>query len=96
MDVREQMRRFMEPRSIALIGVPSKVGKGALNILENLLQLGFKGEIYPVNPRIRELLGHQVFPDVRAIPKEIDLAVIMNREFQSAVHCNAILYFLFI
>ena len=72
------MKKFMEPRSVALVGISSKVGKGSLNLLENLLQIGFPGKIYPVNPNIQELLGQKVFPDIGAIPDEIDLAVIMT------------------
>jgi acyl-CoA synthetase (NDP forming) len=72
------MKKFMEPRSVALVGISSKVGKGSLNLLENLLQIGFPGKIYPVNPNIKELLGQKVFLDIGAIPGEIDLAVIMT------------------
>ena len=73
-----RMKKFMEPRSVALVGISSKVGKGSLNLLENLLQIGFPGKIYPVNPNIQELLGQKVFPDIGAIPDAIDLAVIMT------------------
>ncbi len=52
MDVKANIKNFMEPRSVALIGVSSKVGKGALNVLQNLIHIGFKGKIFPVNPNI--------------------------------------------
>lgn len=78
MDVKANIKKFMEPRSVALIGVSSKVGKGALNVLENLVQIGFKGKIYPVNPNVQKLLGQKVFPDVTAISEDIDLAVVMT------------------
>ncbi len=72
------MKKFMEPRSVALVGISSKVGKGSLNLLDNLLQISFPGKIYPVNPNIQELLGRKVYSDIGAIPDEIDLAVIMT------------------
>jgi acetyltransferase len=72
------MKKFIEPNSVALVGISSKVGRGSLNLLENLLQMGFPGKIYPVNPNIPELLGKKVFSDIGAIPDEIDLAVIMT------------------
>ena len=78
MDVKANITKFMAPRSVAVIGISSKVGKGALNVLENLIQIGFKGKIYPVNPNIQELLGQKVFPDVTAILEDIDLAVVMT------------------
>ena len=76
MDVK--IKRFMEPRSVALIGIPSNVDKDHLNVLENLIRMGFTGKIFPVNPKIQELLGHKAFPDVRTISEDIDLAVIMT------------------
>ena len=72
------MKKFMEPRSIALIGISSKAGKGSLNLFENLLQMGFPGKIYPVNPKIKKLLDQEVFQDIFAIPENVDLAVIMT------------------
>ena len=78
MDAFVKMKKFMEPKSVALIGISSKVGKGSLNILENLMRLGFAGKVFPVNPNIKELLGQKVFPDVLAISDHIDLAVIMT------------------
>jgi len=72
------MKKFMEPRSVAFIGMSSRVGKGSLNLFENLLQIGFPGKIYPVNPKIQELLGRKVYPDISAVPEEIDLAVVMT------------------
>jgi len=46
----------MEPGSVALIGAGRQVRKGSFNVLENLLNQGFPGEIYPVNPHADELL----------------------------------------
>lgn len=78
MKTRDQIKKFMEPRSVALIGISSRVGKGAFNILENLARMGFPGRVFPVNPNLRELLGRKVYPEVRAIPDPVDLAVIMT------------------
>jgi len=78
MDAFSRMKKFMEPESVALIGISSRVGKGSLNILENLKGLGFAGQVFPVNPNIKELLGQKVFPDVLAISDHIDLAVIVT------------------
>ena len=64
MDAIAKVKKFMEPKSVALIGISSRVGKGSLNILENLTELGFPGKIYPVNPNIQELLGRKVFLDI--------------------------------
>jgi acyl-CoA synthetase (NDP forming) len=67
---------FLEPRSLALIGISRKTGRGAFNIMESLIQYGYEGELYPVNPNAEEILGRKVYPDVGSLPKGIDVAII--------------------
>jgi acetyltransferase len=67
---------FMEPRSVALIGISRKNGPGAFNLMENIIDFGFEGEIFPVNPNSANILGKKAYPNVRAVKKRIDLAVI--------------------
>jgi acyl-CoA synthetase (NDP forming) len=69
---------FLRPRSVALVGVSQKTGRGTFNILENLVEFGFKGEMYPVNPHASEILGFNAYKNVRSLPKAVDLAVIMT------------------
>ncbi len=69
------MKLFMEPRSIALVGVSRRTG-GGTNVLENLLHYGYPGKLYPVNPNTSEILGVKTYPTVKDIPVEIDLAII--------------------
>jgi acetyltransferase len=66
----------MEPTSVALIGISRKSGPGAFNMMENMVKFGFDGEIFPVNPNSAEILGRKAYPNVRAVKKKIDLAVI--------------------
>jgi len=70
------MKAFMEPKSVALIGVSRKSGPGSFNIMENMMQYGYKGRIFPVNPKAREILGTKVYPTIRSVREEVDLAVI--------------------
>jgi len=76
MDVVEQLKQFMEPKSIAIIGASRRTGEEAFNILENLLSYGYKGRIYPVNPNASEILGVKTYPSVEELPEKVDLAVI--------------------
>ncbi len=69
------MKLFLEPRSIALVGVSRKTGDGT-NVLENLLQYGYLGKLYPVNPNASEILGVKTYASVRDIPDKVDLAVV--------------------
>ncbi len=73
----DQMRKFVEPESVALFGVSSqRVGENARNILQNLLDCGYRGKLYPVNPNAAEILGVKAFPRIADVPAPVDLAVI--------------------
>lgn len=76
MNVVEQMRLFLEPKSVALVGVSSRTGEQAFNLMETILGLGYPGDIYPVNPRSTEILGKKTHSRIREIDGEVDLAVI--------------------
>lgn len=70
------MQKFFEPRSVVLIGVSRKSGPGAYNNLEMMQKYGYDGRIFIVHPKVPEILGHQTFPNVSALPEIPDLAVI--------------------
>jgi len=79
MNKEHPLRPFLEPKSVALIGVSQKTGRGSFNILESLLKYGYGGEIYLVNPNAGDVLGLKAFKDVKALPRGIDLALIATR-----------------
>ncbi len=70
------MKQFMEPQSVAIIGVSRYTGEGAFNILENLLSYRYQGRIYPINPSVSEILGVKTYSSVAEVTDDIDLAVI--------------------
>ena len=72
------MQKLMSPKSVALIGISRKSGPGSFNLMENMIQFGFDGEIYPVNPNAGKILGRRSYPNVKAVQKNIDLAVITS------------------
>ena len=76
METMKIMKQFMEPQSVAIIGVSRYTGEGAFNILENLLSYRYQGKIYPINPSVSEILGLKVYSSVAEIADDIDLAVI--------------------
>jgi acyl-CoA synthetase (NDP forming) len=63
------------PRTIALIGASAKPGKLGYILMRNLLE-GYPGKLYPINPGETEIMGHQAYPRLRAVPDQVDLAVI--------------------
>ncbi len=70
------MKNFMEPESVALIGISRKTGPESYNIMENMINCGYSGKIFPVNPNADEILGKKAFSNVTEIGEKIDLAVI--------------------
>lgn len=69
---------FLKPTSIAVIGASQTAGKVGHAILENLLTQGFKGEVYPVNPKHTEILGKKAYASIDDIPEVPELAVIVT------------------
>jgi len=67
---------FFAPEAIAVIGASTQVQKVGYAVLKNLISYGFRGKIYPVNPKTSFLLGRKCYPSVKAIEDKIDLAVI--------------------
>ena len=66
------MKNFMEPKSVALIGISRKSGEGSFNLMENIIKFGYEGEIFPVNPNTDEILGKRAYPK-RELPFSMDL-----------------------
>ncbi len=77
MNAAEQMKKFVEPESVVLFGVSRRTEEGTYNILKNLLNYGYQGRIYPVNPNATEILGVKTYPRIADIEdSKLDLAVI--------------------
>ncbi len=67
---------LFEPRSVAVIGASSvPYSLTNVNFLHPLLQYGFKGNIYPVNPNLTEVLGLRAYPSILDVPEQVDYAV---------------------
>ena len=70
------LSQFFYPRSLAIIGVSADENAFGTRYLSALLRFGFKGKLYPINPRGGELLGIKVYPRLGDVPDAIDLAVV--------------------
>lgn len=68
---------FFKPKSIAVIGASRTPGKVGYDILKNIIQYGFDGKVYPINPGVSEILGKKTFPTIIDVPENIDLAVVV-------------------
>ncbi len=70
------MKHFMEPKSVAIIGISRRSGPGSYNLMENMINYGYKCEIFPINPKAEDILGIKAYPSVKDVGQDIDLAII--------------------
>ena len=68
--------KLFNPESIAVIGATDKKEKVGYAVFKNIIEGGFKGRVYPVNKRLKELEGYKVYPSILEIPDQIDLVII--------------------
>ena len=69
------MKRIMQPKSVAVIGASAEDGKIGNSVMKNLINGGYKGNIYPIHPKADEILGYKAYKSVKDVPGEIDTAV---------------------
>jgi acetyltransferase len=70
------LERLFRPRSVAVVGANNRPQRVGSVVMRNLLAGGFDGPIMPVNPRYEAVAGVLTYPDVSALPRTPDLAVI--------------------
>jgi len=68
---------FFHPSSIAVIGASESAGKLGHEILKNLLEGGFPGALYPINPKSERILGLSCCKNIKEVPDNVDLAVVI-------------------
>src|SRR5512138_2997587 len=68
---------FFSPNAVAVIGASENPKKLGHRILLNVVNSGYKGAIYPINPTAQEILGLKAYPSVSAVPGPIEQAVIV-------------------
>lgn len=66
------MDKFFNPKSVAVIGASARPESVGYRILQNVINAGFTGSIYPVNHKRGEILGVQTYANLEEIPSELD------------------------
>ncbi|MBM3342070.1 MAG: CoA-binding protein [Betaproteobacteria bacterium] len=70
-------QQIFSPRSVALIGASSDATKNTSRPQRYMRRYGYAGKLFPINPGRDEIFGEKSFPDVTAVPDDIDHALIM-------------------
>ena len=74
-DIVRDMNRIMKPDAVAVIGASGETGKIGNSVMKNLINGGYKGKIYPINPSADEIMGQKAYKSVKDVPGTIDVAV---------------------
>jgi acetyl coenzyme A synthetase (ADP forming)-like protein len=70
------LEAFFKPKSIAVIGASREPEKVGHRILKNLVDSGFTGGLYPINPKADDILGIKCYKSVDDISGKVDLAIV--------------------
>jgi acetyltransferase len=73
---RHNLDSLYRPKSVAVVGASRAPQKWGSIILKNIVDGGFAGSVYPINPTATELQGHKCFPMIAAVPFPIDMAFV--------------------
>jgi acetyltransferase len=71
-----RLEGIVDPKSIAIIGASQDPRKLGNQCLTNILIGGYKGKVYPVNPKSKEILGLKCYPSIKDIGEKVDVALI--------------------
>jgi acetyl coenzyme A synthetase (ADP forming)-like protein len=85
------IKQIFEPESIAIIGASNNTKKWGGNVLYNLIRGGYKGKIYPINPKDSVIQGLKAYNTVLDVPDSINMAVIVvpsNVVLQAIKECG--------
>jgi acetyltransferase len=75
----KQLNTLFNPKSIAVIGASDTPGRVGYALFRNLITTGYSGSVYPVNPNRDLVQGVKAYPNMAALPHEVDLAIIATR-----------------
>jgi acetyl coenzyme A synthetase (ADP forming)-like protein len=82
---------FSDPQAVAIVGASREPGKLGYGVLHNVVQHGYQGAIYPINPKADQILGLRCYPSILVAPGPVDLAVVVipaNQVATALIECG--------
>jgi acyl-CoA synthetase (NDP forming) len=70
------LKALLAPRSIAVVGASAEIAKWGGSVLQNILEGGYKGKVYPVNPKGGVFFGLQSYPSIAELPEPPEMALL--------------------
>ncbi|KIH98832.1 CoA-binding protein [Streptomonospora alba] len=74
-EILASMNRIFKPRSIAVIGASNEQGKIGNSVMRNIVDGGYAGQVYPINPKADEVYGRTSYSTIADAPDGIDVAI---------------------
>jgi len=71
-----RLSRLFQPRSVAVIGASAAPHKIGAIPVGHMLQHGYAGKIYPINPKATEVQGLRAYPDIASIGEPVDMVIV--------------------
>ena len=84
------LKALLAPRSMAVVGASGDISKWGGSALRNILDGGYTGTIYPVNPKGGEFFGLQAYTSLDELPEAPDLALLAVGGHQVAPMLRAV------
>ncbi|HET7158715.1 MAG TPA: CoA-binding protein, partial [Burkholderiales bacterium] len=91
--LQSDLTRLYAPRSVALVGATDHATSFGGRVFQQMTGFGYRGKIYPVNPRLKELRGLTCYPGLKDLPETPDhvgIIVSTERVFDVLADCAAI------
>ena len=73
---RHDISRLIDPRAVAVVGASNDLSRIGGQPIKLLTEFGYRGKVYPVNPKYPEIKGLECYPDLAAVPKPCDVALV--------------------
>jgi len=70
------LNNFFYPSSICIAGASSKEKSIGYELLRSIKTYGYKGKVFPINPKADKILGYKCYPSVNSVNSDIDLAIV--------------------
>lgn len=71
------LEKFFYPESICIVGASTRTKSIGYEILNCIKSYGYKGKVFPVNPKSNEVLGYKCYHTIDNITERIDLAILV-------------------
>lgn len=73
----ENVQKMINPTSIAVVGASTNEKKNGGRLFRYIVENGYSGELYPINPKAEEIKGYKAYPALKDIPGNVDLACVI-------------------